>query len=222
MDSSADAVELGELPNGGPGLRNASDRRQHDEQRHQEANDCSAAVSGSCKDSTLLLGEDDVEAVSERSAPSDQRRSDPAVTLAVVLLLLGVSLVVAAYAVPREGRGDRDSMSAREMEEAELFFAWLGSHLDRCIIAGLGLLTLGGMLLSALLMASAYRGGRVLVLPPPPRRRAPFVRPRMTYGSVGMRMKQLAEGEDEDEDPPPDPPPPGTDEPGPARVTPSG
>ncbi|CAF95919.1 unnamed protein product, partial [Tetraodon nigroviridis] len=73
---------------------------------------------------------------------------------ALVLLVSGVVLVVVAYAVPREARVDPDSVSARQMEQLELRSARLGSHLDRCIIAGLGLLTLGGLVLGVLLLLS--------------------------------------------------------------------
>ncbi|XP_077459188.1 transmembrane protein 74B [Stigmatopora argus] len=137
-----------------------------------------------------------------------RRWSDRGLALAVVLLLSGVALVLAAYAVPREARVDRDAVPARQMERLELYYARLASRLDRCIVAGLGLLTLGGTFLSALLLASVRRGGgggsgaALLLLGRRRRFRPPFVRPKRTYGSVGMRMKQLAAGEEEEEAPP--------------------
>ncbi|XP_077581583.1 transmembrane protein 74B [Stigmatopora nigra] len=137
-----------------------------------------------------------------------RRWSDRGLALAVVLLLSGVALVLAAYAVPREARVDRDTVPARQMERLELYYAQLASRLDRCIVAGLGLLTLGGTFLSALLLASVRRGGgsgaALLLLGRRRRFRPPFVRPKRTYGSVGMRMKQLAAGEEEEEEAPPD------------------
>lgn len=96
--------------------------------------------------------------------------------------------MVIAYTIPREPKVDPDSVSARQMEKLEMYYAQLGSHLDKCIIAGLGLLTLGGMFLSVLLMVSICRGEMY-------RRRAAFVRPKRTYGSINLRMKQLATGE---------------------------
>lgn len=96
--------------------------------------------------------------------------------------------MVIAYTIPREAKVDPDSVSARQMEKLEMYYARLGSHLDKCIIAGLGLLTLGGMFLSVLLMVSICRGEMY-------RRRAAFVRPKRTYGSINLRMKQLATGE---------------------------
>nr|XP_061814181.1 transmembrane protein 74B-like [Nerophis lumbriciformis] len=140
------------------------------------------------------FGDDDDETseVTERPVRRhDRRSSDRGLALAVVLLLSGVALVLVAYAIPREARVDRDAVSARQMERLELYYARLGSHLDRCIIAGLGLLTLGGMFLSVLLVASVCRGGVASS------HRAPFLGPRRTYGSVGMRMKQLASGDEE-------------------------
>lgn len=98
--------------------------------------------------------------------------------------------MVIAYTIPREAKVDPDSVSARQMEKLEMYYAQLGSHLDKCIIAGLGLLTLGGMFLSVLLMVSICRGEMY-------RRRAAFVRPKRTYGSINLRMKELATGEAE-------------------------
>nr|XP_057903874.1 transmembrane protein 74-like [Doryrhamphus excisus] len=77
---------------------------------------------------------------------------------AVSCLVTGISLVAISYAVPREARVDPDSVPAREMERLERDKARLGAHLDRCVIAGLCLLTLGGVLLSTLLMASMWKG----------------------------------------------------------------
>lgn len=94
--------------------------------------------------------------------------------------------MVIAYTIPREAKVDRDSVSARQMEKLEIFYAQLGSHLDKCIIAGLGLLTLGGMFLCVLLLVSLCQG-------PLYRPGAAFLRPRRTYGSIHLRMKQLEE-----------------------------
>lgn len=126
----------------------------------------------------------------------DERSADYGLVVALVFLVSGVALVAVAYAVPRAATVDPDSVSARQMERLETYYARLGSHLDQCIIAGLGLLTLGGMFLSALLMASvcrsqAYRRQQ---------RCTAFVRPKRTYGSISMRMKQLASGEEEEGD----------------------
>ncbi|XP_027859940.1 transmembrane protein 74B-like [Corythoichthys intestinalis] len=120
--------------------------------------------------------------------PADGRSADLGFVVALVLLVSGIVLVAVAYTVPRDAGVDPDSVSARQMEKLELHYARLGSHLDRCIIAGLGLLTLGGMFLSVLLMVSICRGEMY-------RRRAAFVRPKRTYGSINLRMKQLATGE---------------------------
>uniref|UniRef100_A0A3B4ACG1 Uncharacterized protein n=1 Tax=Periophthalmus magnuspinnatus TaxID=409849 RepID=A0A3B4ACG1_9GOBI len=120
--------------------------------------------------------------------PGDDHSADYGFIFALVFLVSGIVLVVIAYTIPREAKVDPDTISARQMEKLELYYAQLGSHLDKCIIAGLGLLTLGGMFLSVLLMVSICRGEMY-------RRRAAFVRPKRTYGSINMRMKQLATGE---------------------------
>lgn len=77
---------------------------------------------------------------------------------AVTFLVTGISLVIISYAVPRDVVVDRDSVSAREMEKLEMESARVGAHLDRCVIAGLCLLTLGGVVLSTLLMISMWKG----------------------------------------------------------------
>lgn len=77
---------------------------------------------------------------------------------AVTCLVTGISLVIISYAVPRGVRVDRDTVSAREMERLEMESARIGAHLDRCVIAGLCLLTLGGVVLSTLLMVSMWKG----------------------------------------------------------------
>ncbi|KAM7401572.1 hypothetical protein PAMP_016878 [Pampus punctatissimus] len=120
--------------------------------------------------------------------PTDDYSADYGFIFALVFLVSGIILVVIAYTIPREAKVDPDSVSARQMEKLEMYYAQLGSHLDKCIIAGLGLLTLGGMFLSVLLMVSICRGEMY-------RRRAAFVRPKRTYGSINLRMKQLATGE---------------------------
>ncbi|MEQ2280885.1 hypothetical protein AMECASPLE_024766 [Ameca splendens] len=121
-------------------------------------------------------------------SPADDHSVDYGFILALVFLVSGIVLVVIAYTIPREAKVDSDSVSARQMEKLEMYYAQLGSHLDKCIIAGLGLLTLGGMFLSVLLMVSICRGEMY-------RRRVAFVRPKRTYGSINLRMKQLATGE---------------------------
>lgn len=128
------------------------------------------------------------------AAVQDERSADYGLAVALVFLVSGVALVAVAYAVPRASTVDPDSVSARQMERLETYYARLGSHLDQCIIAGLGLLTMGGVFLSALLMASVCRGQAYRRQ----QRCAAFVRPKRTYGSISMRMKQLAGGEGEE------------------------
>ncbi|XP_076869926.1 transmembrane protein 74B [Brachyhypopomus gauderio] len=112
---------------------------------------------------------------------------------ALVFLVSGIVLVVIAYTIPREAKVNPDHVTARQMEKLERYYAQLGSHLDKCIIAGLGLLTLGGMLLSILLMVSICKGELY--------RRRTFAmsrRPMKSYGSINMRLRQLAEADGRD------------------------
>ncbi|KAL4629791.1 transmembrane protein 74-like [Arapaima gigas] len=108
---------------------------------------------------------------------------------AVTFLVTGVALVAVSYAVPRDVRatpddgGEGGGLSAREMERLELERARIGAHLDRCVIAGLCLLTLGGVVLSTLLMVSMWKGEMY-------RRRA-FAYSKQSaklYGSIGFRV----------------------------------
>lgn len=127
-------------------------------------------------------GQEDFTQLSPARAPP----TDYGFIFALVFLVSGIVLVVIAYTIPREAKVDRDSVSARQMEKLEIYYAQLGSHLDRCIIAGLGLLTLGGMFLCVLLLVSVCQGRFY-------QHTTVFVRPKRTYGSISLRMKQLEE-----------------------------
>lgn len=103
---------------------------------------------------------------------------------AVTFLVTGISLVIISYAVPRDVVVDRDTVSAREMERLEMEGARVGAHLDRCVIAGLCLLTLGGVVLSTLLMVSMWKGEmyrRKLV--------AYSKRSAKLYGSISLKTR---------------------------------
>uniref|UniRef100_A0A3P9M831 Transmembrane protein 74 n=1 Tax=Oryzias latipes TaxID=8090 RepID=A0A3P9M831_ORYLA len=100
----------------------------------------------------FLLSEEDL------STDSSGKSVDYGFIIAVTCLVTGISLVAITYTVPRDVRVDPDSVSAREMERLERDRARVDAHLDRCVIAGLCLLTLGGVLLSALLTVSMWKG----------------------------------------------------------------
>ncbi|XP_053303454.1 transmembrane protein 74 [Pleuronectes platessa] len=101
----------------------------------------------------FLLSDDDLS-----SSDGSGKSVDYGFIIAVTCLVTGISLVAISYTVPRDVRVDPDSVSAREMERLEREKARVGAHLDRCVIAGLCLLTLGGVLLSSLLMVSMWKG----------------------------------------------------------------
>ncbi|XP_054639645.1 transmembrane protein 74B [Dunckerocampus dactyliophorus] len=193
MDRSLNTVELQELRSTGGGFQNASYQPDHEALHQQGATSCPPSTSGSCKELAPRSCDEEAGHVEDQEPTEfcrhDNRSGDSGFLVALVLLLSGIVLVVIAYTVPREAKVDPDSVSARQMEQLEMYYAQLGSHLDKCIIAGLGLLTLGGMFLSVLLMASVCRGHVY-------HRHAAFVRPKRTYGSINLRMKQLATGED--------------------------
>ncbi|CAL8293164.1 unnamed protein product [Merluccius merluccius] len=97
--------------------------------------------------------------------PASERSADCGFVAGVACLAAGVSLVAVSYAVPRghaaaAGSADVDGadggVTAREMETLERERARLGAHLDRCVMAGLCLLTLGGAVLAVLLTVSMW------------------------------------------------------------------
>ncbi|XP_037331071.2 transmembrane protein 74 [Pungitius pungitius] len=123
-----------------------------------------------------LLSDDDL------SSDASGKSVDYGFIIAVTCLVTGISLVAISYAVPRDVRVDPDTVSAREMERLEREKAAVGAHLDRCVIAGLCLLTLGGVLLSTLLMVSMWKGEMM--------RRKAFAYSKNAaklYGSINLR-----------------------------------
>ncbi|XP_021418432.2 transmembrane protein 74 [Oncorhynchus mykiss] len=114
-------------------------------------NDCASDIRPEGLHELSLMSDDDL--ASENSGAS----VDYGFISAVTFLVTGISLVIISYAVPREVKVDPESVSAREMERLEIESARVGAHLDRCVIAGLCLLTLGGVVLSTLLMISMWK-----------------------------------------------------------------
>lgn len=143
-----------------------------------------ASPDSSCK-STLtfqelsFISEDDLS-FTESSGTS----VDYGFISAVTFLVTGILLVIISYTVPRDVVVDRDIVSAREMERLEMESARIGTHLDHCAIAGLCLLTLGGVVLSTLLMISIWKGEmyrRKLV--------AYSKRTAKLYGSISLKTR---------------------------------
>lgn len=109
---------------------------------------------------------------------------------AVTFLVTGISLVIISYSVPRDVNvQDPESVPAREMERLENESARVGAHLDRCVIAGLCLLTLGGVVLSTLLMISMWKGEMY-------RRKAFAYSKHSTklYGSINFNVRSSPSG----------------------------
>ncbi|XP_052003636.1 transmembrane protein 74-like [Xyrauchen texanus] len=118
------------------------------------------------------------------SSESSGKSVDYGFISAVTFLITGISLVIISYAVPRDVRVNSDNVSAREMERLENEIARIGAHLDMCVIAGLCLLTLGGVVLSTLLMISMWKGEMY-------RRKAFAYSKHSTklYGSINLRTR---------------------------------
>ncbi|KTF89357.1 hypothetical protein cypCar_00013885 [Cyprinus carpio] len=118
------------------------------------------------------------------SSESSGKSVDYGFISAVTFLITGISLVIISYTVPRDVRVNRDNVSAREMERLENESARIGAHLDRCVIAGLCFLTLGGVVLSTLLMISMWKGEMY--------RRKAFAYSKNSaklYGSINLRTR---------------------------------
>ncbi|XP_028918079.1 transmembrane protein 74 [Ornithorhynchus anatinus] len=129
-----------------------------------------------------LMSEDEDDLVSEATAAG--RSVDYGFVSAILFLVTGILLVIISYVVPREVAVDPNTVAAREMERLERESARIGAHLDRCVIAGLCLLTLGGVVLSCLLMMSLWKGELY--------RRSRFAASKESaklYGSFHFRMK---------------------------------
>ncbi|KAM9235604.1 transmembrane protein 74 [Leptosomus discolor] len=134
-------------------------------------------------DSPSVVSEED-DAASEAAAG---KSVDYGFISAILFLVSGILLVIISYVVPRDVTVDPNTVAAREMERLENESARIGAHLDRCVIAGLCLLTLGGVVLSSLLMMSMWKGELY--------RRSRFASSKESaklYGSFNFRMKSGA------------------------------
>ncbi|KAM9626799.1 transmembrane protein 74 [Trichechus inunguis] len=132
-----------------------------------------------------LISEDEDDTSSE--VTSSGKSVDYGFISAILFLVTGILLVIISYIVPRDVTVDPNTVAAREMERLEKESARLGAHLDRCVIAGLCLLTLGGVVLSCLLMMSMWKGELY--------RRNRFASSKESaklYGSFNLRMKTSA------------------------------
>ncbi|NXI46003.1 TMM74 protein, partial [Galbula dea] len=134
-------------------------------------------------DSPSLVSEED-DAASEAAAG---KSVDYGFISAISFLVSGILLVIISYVVPRDVTVDPNTVAAREMERLENESARIGAHLDRCVIAGLCLLTLGGVVLSSLLMMSMWKGELYRR-----RRFASSKESAKLYGSFNFRMKSGA------------------------------
>ncbi|XP_067148388.1 transmembrane protein 74 [Apteryx mantelli] len=145
----------------------------------------------SCRELLPAWGHDSPSLVSEEDDAASEAASGKSVDYgfisAILFLVSGILLVIISYVVPRDVTVDPNTVAAREMERLENESARIGAHLDRCVIAGLCLLTLGGVVLSSLLMMSMWKGELY--------RRSRFASSKESaklYGSFNFRMKSGA------------------------------
>ncbi|PAA83849.1 hypothetical protein BOX15_Mlig001548g2 [Macrostomum lignano] len=76
--------------------------------------------------------------------------------LSIVLLVLGIVLISFGYLVPRQYTQD-DRLTARENERNAIYYYKLGRHMDVCILVGISVLSLGSIMLSAVLSYTLYQ-----------------------------------------------------------------
>lgn len=120
---------------------------------------CLQAPETNCDHTSLGDLPEDLSMLSEHNLTADPERSvDYGFISAVTFLVTGIILVVISYIIPQDIKVNPESVSAREMEQLMHENARISAHLDRCVIAGLCMLTLGGVSLSTLLMISLYKG----------------------------------------------------------------
>uniref|UniRef100_A0A8C8RUE4 Transmembrane protein 74 n=1 Tax=Pelusios castaneus TaxID=367368 RepID=A0A8C8RUE4_9SAUR len=142
---------------------------------------CREIPPGWAQDPASLISEEEDDTGSETSSG---KSVDYGFISAILFLVSGILLVIISYVVPRDVTVDPNTVAAREMERLENESARIGAHLDRCVIAGLCLLTLGGVVLSSLLMMSMWKGELY--------RRNRFASSKESaklYGSFNFRMK---------------------------------
>ncbi|XP_067392194.1 transmembrane protein 74 [Emydura macquarii macquarii] len=142
---------------------------------------CKEIPPGWAHDPASLISEEEDDTGSEAASG---KSIDYGFISAILFLVSGILLVIISYVVPRDVTVDPNTVAAREMERLENESARIGAHLDRCVIAGLCLLTLGGVVLSSLLMMSMWKGELY--------RRNRFASSKESaklYGSINFRMK---------------------------------
>ncbi|NXN02899.1 TMM74 protein, partial [Sylvia borin] len=164
-------------------LEHARSHGQDGQDAPLQQHSCRALPPEWVHDSPSLVSEED-DAASEAAAG---KSVDYGFISAILFLVSGILLVIISYVVPRDVTVDPNTVAAREMERLENESARIGAHLDRCVIAGLCLLTLGGVVLSSLLMMSMWKGELY--------RRSRFASSKESaklYGSFNFRMKSGA------------------------------
>uniref|UniRef100_A0A8C4Q601 Transmembrane protein 74 n=1 Tax=Eptatretus burgeri TaxID=7764 RepID=A0A8C4Q601_EPTBU len=147
-------------------------------------------VRGACMDLPSPISQSFPKSDESLATPgSDQRVGDEieepvdiGFMAASLFLVTGIILVVVAYSVPREPTVNPEEVSARQMESIENSYARLGEHLDKCIIAGLCFLTLGGVTLSCLMLIALCKGDIYHA------HRMGVTWPARTYGSLNLRL----------------------------------
>lgn len=82
-------------------------------------------------------------------------RDERCTALPMVLMILGLVCMVVGFAVPRDYVFD-PSAPAREMEATENFYIRLGYKLDVCITFGMGLVAIGAVITSFLILQDAF------------------------------------------------------------------
>lgn len=102
-----------------------------------------------------MLPEQLAEIPDDKSVVCCPERDERYTLVPLILMILGLGCMVVGFAVPRDYVFD-SSAPARQMEEIENFYIRLGYNLDICITVGMGLVALGSIMVSIMMLREAF------------------------------------------------------------------
>ena len=87
--------------------------------------------------------------------------ADKLMLVAMALVFAGLVIATVGYVIPRDFQ-QTSGISAKESEALNIYYAELSARLDICIVVGMGLIAVGGLMTSAVFMKTVLcdRGGQ--------------------------------------------------------------
>ncbi|XP_041360201.1 transmembrane protein 74B-like [Gigantopelta aegis] len=77
--------------------------------------------------------------------------ADRLMLLAMALVFVGLIISTVGYVIPRDYQ-EHPGISAKESEAMNIYYAELSARLDICVVVGMALIAVGGLLTSAVFM----------------------------------------------------------------------